>query len=676
MGMAHRASRSPGMHCSAHHSGLGRCGLPHVAARLPYYQVQHAVRTAVHCRVSDLKGSTPAPLPRNPEAKFFGRELLGPAWSNRARLSDDMLQQLMELPGTRGMMDLRSRADAMTTWKLALQKSTLPKLESVEWPQEPFKTKFADALRNLEMPRFTRRYPAVLNTLMRQMLVLVQDFEEKMVDVEEKQQKQKQQQQQQQPTESSSSSEAQEGSEGEQGDQGESGENGNQQPPEDMSQEMMEEAMQEAMEGHQGQQQEGQSQLNVTLEGMQGSSEKDSKPDASMAAELEKIADDVVKNFEEQMAQVVENLERGEVAFDDLNSLLQGAEGFDLSRGTWRQSGWQELDKLRKVLEKCPELRELVRQLGRRGGKGPLRRAPEEVDARGYPVGVVRSPLQPEEVRGITRSGDLSRMLPSEMALLARSRPRMRRVGSQSDTGSDTDDTSSRRGIIGEDSESLAEYEEYYMPGAHAARMLHRVRRAERALVSYDRTGWLDGEPARVTSRMEIRPAAELGPIILCLDTSGSMRGARETVAKALALECLRGAHRQHRACFLYAFSGPNEVQELELKVNVDSLEKLLQFLSCSFSGGTDVDAPLKLSLDRLSKQEWAQADILMVTDGEIPEPDEAILSTIERMHTDMGLEVHGLLVSSRTTESMKKLCTDLHVFKSWTAVGGQDYAY
>lgn len=55
----------------------------------------------------------------------------------------------------------------------------------------------------------------------------------------------------------------------------------------------------------------------------------------------------------------------------------------------------------------------------------------------------------------------------------------------------------------------------------------------------------------------EIRPAAEMGPIILCLDTSGSMRGAREVVAKALALECLRGAHRQQRPCYLYAFSGP-----------------------------------------------------------------------------------------------------------------------
>ncbi len=71
--------------------------------------------------------------------------------------------------------------------------------------------------------------------------------------------------------------------------------------------------------------------------------------------------------------------------------------------------------------------------------------------------------------------------------------------------------------------------------GSRPARLLHMARRAERGLASYERTGWLDGEPARVTGRLEIRPAAELGPIIVCLDTSGSMAGARETVAKARA---------------------------------------------------------------------------------------------------------------------------------------------
>lgn len=35
--------------------------------------------------------------------------------------------------------------------------------------------------------------------------------------------------------------------------------------------------------------------------------------------------------------------------------------------------------------------------------------------------------------------------------------------------------------------------------------------------------GWLDNEPSRVTGRLEVRPAAELGPIIVCLDTSGQL---------------------------------------------------------------------------------------------------------------------------------------------------------
>lgn len=40
--------------------------------------------------------------------------------------------------------------------------------------------------------------------------------------------------------------------------------------------------------------------------------------------------------------------------------------------------------------------------------------------------------------------------------------------------------------------------------------------------MSYERTGWVEDEPARLTGRMEVRPAAELGPIIVCLDTSGA----------------------------------------------------------------------------------------------------------------------------------------------------------
>lgn len=140
--------------------------------------------------------------------------------------------------------------------------------------------------------------------------------------------------------------------------------------------------------------------------------------------------------------------------------LADGPEGFDLSRGVWKATGWKEVEALRRKLADLRELRELVRSLGRGGGKGPKRRAPEEVPSSRRPPGVTRSPLVPEETWGLTRSGDLSRMLPSEAHLLAAGWPR-----------------------------GKGQTEVEPVDGNRAARLLHLVRRAERNLMSYERTG-------------------------------------------------------------------------------------------------------------------------------------------------------------------------------------------
>ena len=84
------------------------------------------------------------------------------------------------------------------------------------------------------------------------------------------------------------------------------------------------------------------------------------------------------------------------------------------------------------------------------------------------------------------------------------------------------------------------------------------ARRVERSLLSYERSGWLEDSTV-VTKHSEIRPSSEMGPIICCLDTSGSMHGARETVAKVGHLSCVAEApeeppctyalHDQNTAC-------------------------------------------------------------------------------------------------------------------------------
>lgn len=65
------------------------------------------------------------------------------------------------------------------------------------------------------------------------------------------------------------------------------------------------------------------------------------------------------------------------------------------------------------------------------------------------------------------------------------------------------------------------------------------------------------------------------------------------------------------------------------------------------------------------------QADILLCTDGEIPQPSEDILERLAAARQSLGLEVHGLLVGRNVTPPMEALCSHLHVFRSWSVVGG-----
>ncbi len=69
----------------------------------------------------------------------------------------------------------------------------------------------------------------------------------------------------------------------------------------------------------------------------------------------------------------------------------------------------------RPLPQKCICMRTQVRSLGRGGGWGPLRRAPiQHLDMKGRP-GLLRTVLEQQETRGLTRADDLSRLLPSEV---------------------------------------------------------------------------------------------------------------------------------------------------------------------------------------------------------------------------------------------------------------------
>ena len=310
---------------------------------------------------------------------------------------------------------------------------------------------------------------------------------------------------------------------------------------------------------------------------------------------------------------------------------------WDALRGLLQSSGWQEVLRIHRLLERLPGLTRIVRELGRS-------RSTDEPDAHGQtPVQVmeqaiahqeqtqtVRVPDMPGQTQGIHRSDRIARMLPSEALLL----------------------------------------------GHPKLRLLWHARRAERTLLTYeddDRMSEVRQHQALVNQpRPGSQPATKAiaGPILLCVDTSGSMQGGAEAIAKAVVLEAMRSAHSQSRACYVFAFGGAGEVLELELSLNSTGIARLTEFLGQAFRGGTDICGPLERVIAKLEEVRWQRADLLIATDGEFG-ATPAVAAQLDAVKQTLGLRVQGVLIGDRETLGLMEVCDHIYAVRDWRRFGG-----
>ncbi|KAK9866929.1 hypothetical protein WJX84_008862 [Apatococcus fuscideae] len=529
--------------------------------------------------------------------------------------------------GTDSQAALRSSAEGLRTWKMALERGLLPDddtlqqlgrelrspfagrlVEELQWPSEPLRSVLIRSISQLGAAHFAKKYPAVLAALLKSILELTCDYHRTLAGEPK-------------------------------GGQPEVSETG------DVFMTVAELIKQEERRRAVRANRLGQGQATAAP-----AEEQESEPDPQEAIRAawspeRRVAEDLVAAMIQAWQAPILTLSRAGRAFEGLEGLLGGF--FDLTGNLWRRKGWERMDEMRARLEDLRELRDLVRSLGRGGGWGPLRRAPiQYLDMKGRP-GLLRTVLEAQETRGLTRSDDISRLLPSESATLARGRKQ------------------------------------------RAAKLLFYSKVVEKSLQTYERDGWSEFPTQIVPERREVRPTADRGPILLCVDTSGSMRGARETVAKALALECMRAAKAQERGCYAFCFSGPQEVREVQLNQDLDSINNLLDFLESRFNGGSDFNEPIRRCLARLSDAKWANSDILLVSDGELRQPGQEVMRKLAGAKDKLSLRVHSLIVGSPEKKRadpavLRALCS--HVlpsgklevlvseFSSWASVG-QDQA-
>ncbi len=136
------------------------------------------------------------------------------------------------------------------------------------------------------------------------------------------------------------------------------------------------------------------------------------------------------------------------------------------------------------------------------------------------------------------------------------------------------------------------------------------------------------------------------GPMIVLIDGSGSMSGERDVWAKALALSLFEMARRQRRKFVAVSFSSgeaPLRPFTFEAPLRPSDLVAFAEYFP---GGGTDFVAPLRYALERLRESRYRRGDVVLVTDGACQVPEawlEEFLVEKERLE----FSVFSLLIET-----------------------------
>ena len=263
---------------------------------------------------------------------------------------------------------------------------------------------------------------------------------------------------------------------------------------------------------------------------------------------------------------------------------------WDLSIGQFNDYGFEILQTFASLLEKDEALQELASMLGRHSREEAT--IEKELREKIVVKNEWRAHPSPRGmIEGITYSNDVSSILPSELALWKH----------------------------------------------RTTKPLFKSKFMKKELLSFkyklkkkENIEKVEFEEVAIGKKEE-----EKGPIIICVDTSGSMSGTPENIAKTIVFALAKIALKEKRRCYLISFSCNIETIELTDFKGGKSIEKLVAFLRMSFNGGTDASPALQHSLKLLQEEDWNCADVLVVSDFVMnnlpPELEEAINAEKEK---------------------------------------------
>ncbi|MDX1302955.1 ATPase RavA stimulator ViaA [Photobacterium sp.] len=256
---------------------------------------------------------------------------------------------------------------------------------------------------------------------------------------------------------------------------------------------------------------------------------------------------------------------------------------WDMARAKLTRTDVSTMKSIASFLKKNNGLKEIAEKLGRMANEidDPSK---ERVKAEDLRMVEERSDSVTDDIVGVHESDDLSKLLPNEAMFLAY--PELEVV--------------------------------FYKHLVDKRLMNYRVQGAQRKL-----------RKVKAYKRQTKHVERDKGPFIVCIDASGSMSGFPEQCAKALAYGLMQIALAEDRDCYVIMFSTQQITYELTKQ---DGLTEVLNFLSYSFHGGTDLGPVLDQSIDLMSRGKYKNADLVVLSDFIAPSQPAEMLKRINKL--------------------------------------------
>ncbi|MEM6398042.1 MAG: hypothetical protein AAF741_16955 [Bacteroidota bacterium] len=319
-----------------------------------------------------------------------------------------------------------------------------------------------------------------------------------------------------------------------------------------------------------------------------------------LSFQLEKFAEEQ-ETFLEFMSKKVEEYNKIRDFLNPFSEYL----GWDLSRKLWQETSFDVLYHYDDLLQNEESVKSLADLLGN------MREAEIEIEEETFEKTIIRQEwvtdeFSKSEIVGVAESDDLTQMLSSEAGLLSDRQTELLFLKKYADKKLMTFKYEDKKLVSSED---------------HFTEINQRVNEKEK------------------------------GPFIICVDTSQSMEGRPEEIAKVLTLGILKMAMNQGRKAFLINFS--SGIQTLDLHDIAGSIDQIAYFLRMSFHGGTDATLALYEAVRQLGTHEYEDADVLMVSDFIMSRLDEDVLAQLRYHQQNKNTQFHCLTLGKNANENV-----------------------